>query len=179
MADRFDFDAVVYLGYHSREGSLNGVLAHTYNSKNIQYYKLNGKQVGEFDFDASLAASKGLYSIFYSSDDVAVAQAKDFLPEINTVVTKIGKGRNSAEFIPTETVLNDIYTTLKCAARKTYSLKTFSYPLDFEVRFSRIEDAVARFEALKNLGKDVSFGEDAHVIRAVAASDDDLQDLVF
>ena len=42
-----DYDCVCYFGYHAMEGTLGGVLAHTMSSKTVQFYKLNGKYIGE------------------------------------------------------------------------------------------------------------------------------------
>ena len=42
---------LIFLGYHAKEGTKGGVLAHSYNSKGIQYIRLNGKDVCTLLFD--------------------------------------------------------------------------------------------------------------------------------
>ena len=42
-----EYDCICFFGYHAMEGTLGGVLAHTINSKIVQYYKLNGQYIGE------------------------------------------------------------------------------------------------------------------------------------
>jgi D-amino peptidase len=43
------FDAVVFVGYHAREGAAEAVLAHTDNGRVV--VKLNGVEVPEAGFD--------------------------------------------------------------------------------------------------------------------------------
>ena len=44
---RDNFDCVCFFGYHTMEGTLGGVLAHTMSSKEVQFYKLDGKYIGK------------------------------------------------------------------------------------------------------------------------------------
>lgn len=52
FAKDFSFDGILFVGYHAKEGSINGVMSHTYNSKAIQYFKVNSRAVGELDVDS-------------------------------------------------------------------------------------------------------------------------------
>ena len=61
-----EYDCICFFGYHAMEGTLGGVLAHTMNSKAVQYYRLNGRYIGEVDMDAYIAADKGIPSIFFA-----------------------------------------------------------------------------------------------------------------
>ena len=54
-----EYDCICFFGYHAMEGTLGGVLAHTINSKIVQYYKLNGQYIGEVDMDAYIADRVG------------------------------------------------------------------------------------------------------------------------
>ena len=89
-----DYDCICYFGYHAMEGTLGGVLAHTMSSKTVQYYKLNGKYIGEIDMDAYIAASHGKPSVFFAGGNIACAQAKRAVPSIVTVTTKHEISRN-------------------------------------------------------------------------------------
>ena len=169
-----DFKGMLLIGYHSREGTLNGVLAHTYSSSDIQYYKLNGKAIGEFDFDALIANSFGVPTIFLSSDDVCVKQFKETHPQAATAVTKIGKGRNEAEFLPVEQVLKDIYDGVCEAVKKNVPLKT-SFPYNIEVRYTRTEYAASVIEKLRAENLAVEYGEDAHILTAMVKSVQELR----
>ena len=59
----YHFDGILLMGYHSREGTLGGVLAHTYNSSKIQYVKLDGKPMGEIEIDSYICAAHNICKI--------------------------------------------------------------------------------------------------------------------
>ena len=110
------FDAICFFGYHAMEGTLGGVLAHTMNSKDNQYYKLNGRYIGEVDMDAYIAAEYNMPSIFFAGGDITCRQAKRAVPDIVTVVTKRELGRNDAEFKNNDELLANIKEKIKEAA---------------------------------------------------------------
>ena len=170
-----DYRGMVLIGYHSREGTKNGVLAHTYSSNDIQYYKLNGKAIGEFDFDGILANAFGVPTIFLSSDDVCVKQFEETHPQAVTAVTKIGKGRNKAEFLPAERVLADIYDGVCKAVKKEISVEKPSFPYRIEVRYTRMEYAESVYEKLRREGLSVEYGEDAHILTAMVGNINELR----
>lgn len=170
--DRLDFveglniDAVLYIGYHSREGSLNGILAHTYDSTAVQFYKINGKQVGEFDMDAYMAAEHGLPSIFVAGDNVLISQVLEFNPQVVTALTKTGTGRNSAIFRDEKELLEDIYQGVKKAVKKNIEIKKLKFPCEFEVRFTRMEFAKEMLDQKIKVVPQAKYGEDAHTLVA-------------
>lgn len=79
------------LGYHAREGAFGGVPAHTHSSMSIQYFKLNGKPVGEIEYDSYIAGEYSFSTILLASDDVCIAESLKTLPTIQTVITKCGE----------------------------------------------------------------------------------------
>lgn len=168
-------EKVFYIGYHSREGSLNGVLAHTYSSVDIQYIKINGKQIGEIEFDSWLAAEFGADSVFVASDDVCVGQVRDYDPNIVTAITKIGTGRNSAKLKEPEVVLREIYEGIKVAATADIHTKKLSFPCDVEMRFTRVEFAAYEYENMRAQLPAVHYGEDAHTLCASVQNVDELR----
>ena len=170
--DRIDFvdglniDAVLYIGYHSKEGSFNGVLAHTYNSIGVQYYKINGKQVGEFDIDAYIAAEYNIPSVFAACDNVCAEQVKEFNPKTVTVITKIGTGRNSAIFRDEKELLQEIYDGVLKAIKTNVEVIKLTFPCTVEVRFTRTEFAKEMYERMIKDVPQIVYGEDAHVLKA-------------
>jgi D-amino peptidase len=178
---RFDFDkdikfdGVVYLGYHAREGSFGGVLAHTYSSTSIQYFKFGGVPVGELEIDTCIAAERGIAPLFIASDDVCITQTLGLNPDTVRVVTKYGKGRNKAEFIPEEQVLDAIYSGVLEAAKKDIKPTYLHFPEKIEVRYSRAESAEKKMEELKVFGVESSYGMDSHTVVATMHSIADLE----
>ena len=96
------FDGLLFVGQHAMAGTINGPLCHTYSSKTIAYYKLNGVFIGEFGARALLAGLQGVPTIFLSGDDKATLEAQMFVPEIETVAVKKGLGVEAAEHVPAD-----------------------------------------------------------------------------
>lgn len=164
------FDCICYFGYHAMEGTLGGVLAHTMSSKCVQYYKLNGKYIGEIDMDAYIAAEHGMPSRFFVGGDIACAQAKRSIDGIVTVETKKELGRNEAEFRDNAELLENIKVKIVEAISADTSCKRLGFPAVMEKSFKRSEDAAFYLSALLSFGIDAKYlddevlGKDAHTV---------------
>ncbi|MGH2356237.1 MAG: M55 family metallopeptidase [Chloroflexota bacterium] len=91
------FDAEFFVGQHAMAGTANAPLAHTYSSRTVEHYKLNGQPIGEFGMRTYLAGT--VYDLpvaFLSGDDKAVAEALALVPDLVGVATKTGTGLESA-----------------------------------------------------------------------------------
>jgi D-amino peptidase len=165
-----DYDCVCFFGYHAMEGTLGGVLAHTMSSKMVQFYKLNGKYIGEIDMDAYIAASHGLPSVFYCAGDIACAQAKRAVEGIVTVTTKHEISRNEADFRDNAELFREIGEKIVEAVISEHGYKTLSFPASFEKSFKRVEDAAKFLKRLQSRGIDADYlsdevmGKDAHTV---------------
>ena len=171
----YNFAGILFIGYHAKEGTLGGVLAHTYSSVNNQYLKVNGQQLGELDFDSCIAGEFGIPALFAAGDDKATAQMLQCNPDTVTVLTKYGKGRNAADFRAREDVVKDIYDGVRLAVSKGVKPVTFRYDCDFEIRYTRMETAAAVYESLRAKLLDLRYGEDAHTLQATLRNMDDLR----
>lgn len=90
------YAAMLFVGQHAMAGTIDAPLNHTYSSTSVMYYRLNDVFIGEFGARALVAGMQSVPTIFLSGDDKAVLEAKMFIPEIETVATKQGKGIESA-----------------------------------------------------------------------------------
>jgi D-amino peptidase len=86
------FDALFFVGQHAMAGTKDAPLCHTYSSKTVEYYKLNGRLVGEFGARTIMAGTFGVPSVFISGDDKAVAEARAMVPNIHGAAIKQGLG---------------------------------------------------------------------------------------
>lgn len=172
-ADKYRFDfvkehnffGIIYLGYHSREGTIGGVLAHTYNSSSIQYARLGDKDVGELDIDTYITSEYGIRPLFCASDDKAISQMKELSPETEVVVTKYGHSRNSATLRPEAEVIAEIYSTVVRAAKREIPTVKRTMPEVLEVRYTRAELAESILEKTASEGViPVSYGSDSHTL---------------
>ena len=128
------------------DNTIDAVIAHSYSSMTYQWMKINGVEVGEIEMDSHYAGSRGVPTIFLSSDDKGVAEAKRFLPWIETVQTKQSLGYNHAISKHPIRVLDDIYAGVKRAVARRGEAKPFQFasPVTMEIRYKRIERAQAR-----------------------------------
>ena len=84
------FDALYFVGQHAMAGTPDAPLSHTYSSRSIDYYKLNGVAMGEFGCRAALAGTLGIPTVFLSGDDKAVAEAQALIPALHGASVKQG-----------------------------------------------------------------------------------------
>ena len=141
-----DCAGMLLVGYHAKDNTIDGVICHTYSSMTYQWVKVNGRECGEIAIDAAVAGTRGVPVIFVASDDKGVAEAKEFLPGVETVTTKRALGYNVAISKHPLRVLDEIYTGVKRAAERRREMKPFSFgsPVTVEMRYKRIEGAQAR-----------------------------------
>jgi D-amino peptidase len=91
------FDAVFFVGQHAMAGTAAAPLAHTYSSRTVEHYLLNGQPIGEFGMRAYMAGTMFDVPVtFLSGDDKAVLEAEALVPDIVGVTTKQGTGMQSA-----------------------------------------------------------------------------------
>lgn len=132
------YDAMLFVGQHAMAGSPHAPLCHTYSSLSIDYYKLNGTFVGEFACRALLAGLQGVPTIFLSGDDKATLEARQFVPEIETVVTKYGRGRESARHRDRDEVRMEIRDGVATAMNRIEEIPPYTGlepPYTLEIRF--------------------------------------------
>ncbi len=94
--DAGTYDVAMIIGQHAMAGVERGNLNHTQSSKNVEYYKLNGRLIGEIAQFALYTGALEIPMIFLSGDDAACREADELIPGITTVSVKEGLGRNSA-----------------------------------------------------------------------------------
>jgi len=95
-------DGVILLGYHAMAGTQRALLEHTFSSKNIQNFWMNGRRVGEFEIDTAIAGDYKIPVIMTSGCDKLCAQAKDFLPSVITCEVKKSTAQQGAMMLSAE-----------------------------------------------------------------------------
>ena len=94
-------DAAMFIGYHARYGTQNGILAHTWSLGVINAW-LNDRLVGEIGVNASIAGYFNVPLLMISSDQAGCDEADEFIPGVETIAVKQGNGMSSAECLPPE-----------------------------------------------------------------------------
>ncbi|MDA0986155.1 MAG: M55 family metallopeptidase [Bacteroidetes bacterium] len=150
------FDAVVFIGYHSKEGTINSTLDHTYSGASVSSIKINGIEMPELGLNAVIAGSFNVPVVFISGDKEVCKQAKDLLgDEVVGVAVKEGIGRYAAKSLPLskshKLITEQVAIALqKRKEMKPYILKApFVYTLEF-FRSSFADNAMV-FPGVKRL----------------------------
>ena len=133
------FGALFFVGQHAMAGTPAAPLAHTYSSRTVEQYTLNGAPIGEFGMRAAMAGT--LFDVptaFCSGDDKAVAEAQSLVPDLVGVVTKVGLGREAARSLAPARARVHIHAGSGEAWRRVQARRIAPYrvapPYHFEVR---------------------------------------------
>lgn len=136
------FDAVIYIGYHSRAGQDSNPLAHTMSSARIARMTLNGTDMSEFYLHGLAASYFGVPSIFVSGDEGLCAEVKEHNPYIETVATLRGEGNSVITRHPKSTK-RDIKEGVRRAMKGDFSKCLLKHPAEynFSIEFKKHQDA--------------------------------------
>ena len=168
------YDVSIMIGQHAMAGTRDGNLNHTQDSSSVDYYKLNGKLIGEIAQWALLCGALGIPTIFLSGDDAACKEAKELINGIETVAVKQGLGRNSAISLSAQAAAEKIRTGTAMALKKyiTRPAKPFALngPFVLEKRFFHTDtaDAVCKDSRYKRIDS-----------QTVQISSDNILDIIY
>lgn len=122
------YAGVLMIGYHAMEGTPNAVLAHTYSPDAYRAIRVHGRPMGEIALDAAVAGELGVPLILVASDDKGCAEARNFMPWIETVATKQGFGRNCAYSKHPTVAEEEIYQATQRAVARLGEMQPFAFP---------------------------------------------------
>jgi D-amino peptidase len=104
------FDAAIYVGYHAKAGTHQGVLCHTFHPKLFDV-SINDVSFGEGGINALYASLvHGVPVILTSGDRAYLSEIRQLIPALEGVETKVGLTYTSAQCHPLEKVIED-YTS--------------------------------------------------------------------
>jgi len=93
------YDAAVFVGYHAKAGTTNGVLDHT-SSGDVTDVSINGISMPETGYNALMAGSVGVPVVFVAGDKAVCDQATEILGKVETVAVKEGIGAAALNLHP-------------------------------------------------------------------------------
>lgn len=136
-----DVDALIFIGYHARYGTQNGILGHTWSPLGVINAWINDLLVGEIGLNASVAGHFGVPLLMISSDEAGCNEASQLVPGIETAAVKRGKSTFSAECLPPEVSQKLIYETAKRAVQnfkdgKSPAPLSTSTPVTVKIEFN-------------------------------------------
>jgi D-amino peptidase len=131
------FDLALFVGYHSRAGTLHGVMAHTFAGY-IYRLSFNRVEVGEIGADAALCGAHGVPVGLVAGDRAACDEARALLGEVEMVAVKEGVSRSAARCIPVKRARALIEEAAQRAVRRVAELEPFGFgaPVTAEVVFT-------------------------------------------
>ena len=151
-------DAAFLIGYHARKGS-PGVISHSYAYGSMVEMRLNGRIISEHDLIGHAIGMFGTPVIFLTGDDKVTAEAREFIPGLYTVETKVCISDNAAMCHHPARVAGEIEQTAGKALRNFRSDGIKPLRIDGEVKLDvRFSSATQAMLACK--APDASLEED-------------------
>jgi D-amino peptidase len=93
------FDAVVFIGYHARAGTVDAIIDHT-STGNVTDFAINGQSIPEAGYNALMAGYYGVPVVFVAGDQAICDQVRGLFGEVATFATKQGIGAASLGMHP-------------------------------------------------------------------------------
>jgi len=90
------FDVALFVGYHAGAGSIAGILDHTYYGRVVTEVRVNGRIFNETAINALVCGTYGTPVALVTGDETTCAQAREILPEVETVAVKAAVTRYAA-----------------------------------------------------------------------------------
>ncbi|MDR2675171.1 MAG: M55 family metallopeptidase [Opitutaceae bacterium] len=109
-------DGLILQGFHSMEGA-GRLLSHTYEPDFKAIY-INGKLVGEIGMETAIAGDFGVPLVMVAADSAGTAEARELVPGVVTVDTKISQAPFGAECHALPDVLDRIHAAAVAVARE-------------------------------------------------------------
>jgi D-amino peptidase len=162
------FDAAMFVGFHSKKGTLHGVLSHTISGRAIEKITINGVEVGETAINAAIAGHYGVPVAFVAGDKATTLEAKALNPEIEVAAVKEAIGRTAAKCLHPAKARKLIKESAAKGLRKLGEMKPFTFepPVEAVVRFTnaKMADAVEFMPSAERIdGKSIRFVQDDFV----------------
>lgn len=93
------YDAAIFVGYHAKAGTPNGVLDHT-SSGDVADVSVNGISLPETGYNALIAGHYDVPIVFVAGDKAVCDQARQLLGNVETVAVKEGIGAAAVNLHP-------------------------------------------------------------------------------
>jgi D-amino peptidase len=129
-------DALVLLGYHAMNGTVDGVLHHTQSSVGEYKYWYNGVECGEIVQSSLVAGYYGVPPVMCTGDERACQEARRFLGEsIVTVAVKQGLSRTSCRMLAPSLARDMIREAAQRAMGVVSQCRPLRFDLPIQARF--------------------------------------------
>jgi D-amino peptidase len=128
------FDVALMIGAHAMAGTQGAFLDHTQSSFTWHNYLVNGQRWGEIAQFAAYLGHFDVPMVMVTGDEAACREAREFLGDIETVVTKSTLCRQYARALPLAVVRKAIEEAAARALRLAGKIRPLKVKLPAEVR---------------------------------------------
>jgi D-amino peptidase len=138
------FDAVLFIGYHAKAGTVDATLDHTISGGTVYSIKINGIEMPELGINALVAGSYDVPVVMVSGDKAVCAQAREILgADVQTAQVKEAIGRLAAKHLSFESARKLIRQQAKSGIEKRKDARAFKLkaPYVFELTYLRSSQA--------------------------------------
>ena len=131
------FGAALCVGYHARAGT-RGILDHTWSSRTIYDWRINGRSVAELGINAGIGAYLGVPIVLVTGDSTTTAQALDLIPEVEVATVKEPLSRYAAKCLSPSHAQDLICTQAKRAVERREEIAPVRYdaPVTMTLQFT-------------------------------------------
>lgn len=144
------FAGLILLGFHSRRGTKDALLNHTYEP-DIRNLKLNGVSVGEIGMEAAIAGDFGVPLVMLTADSEGIREAKELVGDVRAVSVKESLAEFGAVCYPLKHTYEKIFETAKRTAEQGAESKVYACgKTTLEVEFFDTPFAAKYRELYKN-----------------------------
>jgi D-amino peptidase len=145
MVDGIDegFDALIFVGYHSKSGTEEGILSHTYTGI-VKELKVNGIAIGEAGLNALIAGYFNVPPVFISGDEAVTREARELFGDIETVSVKWGWTRNSGKALSPQVARRKIKEGVERALKSIERFNPFRLKNPLKVDLTLSEPKMAQ-----------------------------------
>ena len=119
--------ACFYVGGHSKAGTPDGVLSHTWG-RSVKGWYVNDLEVGEIGVCALIAGYFGIPYVFHAGDAAACREAEALIPGVVTAAVKKGYGTHSALHLSKEQARTLIRQKAREAMSRIGEVKPLTVP---------------------------------------------------
>ncbi len=122
------------IGYHSKAGTPNGLLAHTYIGSLVCNWRLNGRVVGEIEMNAAVLSSFGIPVALITGNSDLEPELRDLNLPLEWVSTKRTLGATAAVCLPPSQTAGRIEDAAERAVQKSADKRLIWKPRDAHKR---------------------------------------------
>lgn len=132
------YNAVIFIGQHSRAGTEKGILSHSYDSEGIQNMWINSQPVGEIGGRVMLAGYFGVPVIMLSGDVAACKELREMVPNAECAAVKEGVSRTAGYMLPHAAACKLIFQKARDAMTHVADFKPYRMtgPVELKVEFT-------------------------------------------